>query len=141
MLAILQGASAILKLNLRDKVLMAIAEAGSLTHVDQPAAAALLWPDAKNALGQWQKQLTAIRKLGWLSDPHLTAAGLAQAESLGFTSGRKKQSETESEESQYPRELPAGSGETEEVEEKSEKALPSIPVPYRVAEAEEGEIT
>ena len=118
-LAILQGESAILKLNLRDKVLLSIAEAGSLTHMDQPAAAALLWPDAKNALGQWQKQLTALRKQGWLSDPHLTAAGMAQAEFLGFTSRRKRQSDTGTEESQYSPALPPGSGETEEVEEKT----------------------
>jgi len=137
-LAVIQGAGSVLKLNNRDKVLQAIAEAGgSLKGMDQAAAAALLWPDSPKPLGQWQKHLTDLRKRGWLSDPLLTAAGLAQAQSMGFSSARKSNAPTQAEGSQSGRTLPPGSGETEEAEEKREKRPLPLPVPYREAEVEE----
>jgi hypothetical protein len=116
-LAILQGESAVLKLNLRDKVVLAIAEAGGLHKLDQAATASMLWPDAKDAKGQWQKQLSDLRKRGWLADPYLTEAGMAHAETLGFiSSARKRVSATQTEEPRQSCGLPPGSGETEEME-------------------------
>lgn len=137
-LAILQGESAVLKLNLRDKVLLAIAEAGGLHKLDQAAEASLIWPDAKDAKGQWQKQLSNLRTRGWVADPHLTPSGMAHAETLGFVSSiRKRGSVIQSEEPQQSCGLPPGSGEAEEVEEKEENAASVLPPPYRGPEAEE----
>jgi hypothetical protein len=136
-LAILQSESAVMRLNLRDKVLLAIAEAGNLSTIDQSAAATQLWPDSRNPKGQWQKQLSDLRNRGWLADPHLTDAGIAHAETLGFTSVRKCPGRIETPGTQYPSRLPPGSGETEEAEEKRGIALPSIPPSYRGPEAEE----
>lgn len=137
-LAVIQGAASVQKLNNREKVLLAIAEAGgTLKAMDQPAAAAILWPDSEKPLGQWQKHLTELRKRGWLKDPCLTDAGQAQAETLGGPSTRKRDLAHERAEICTHRALLHGRGETEEPEEKRQKALPFLPVPYRGVEAEE----
>lgn len=81
-LAIIQGVSAVIKLNNRDKVLLAIAEAGGLSGIDQDEQAAIIWPDAKDARNQWNKCLSALRKSDFLRDPKLTDKGLAKAQTL-----------------------------------------------------------
>lgn len=83
-LAVIQGAGAVLKLTRRDSVLLAIAEAGGLKNLDQAQAAARIWPDSTSPSVQWRKMLTELRKAGWLTDPNLTDAGWAQAAVLGF---------------------------------------------------------
>ena len=130
-LAAIHGASAVLKLNLRDKVLVAIAEAGSLTKVDQNAAAKLLWPDSGKPRGQWDKHLTGLRQKGFLKDPHLTDTGWAYAETRGFRNPSiwKPHHEAEASTTQDSRGLPPGSLEMEEAEEKGGSFLPSIPTP------------
>ena len=122
-LALIQGAAATLKLNKRDHVLLAIAEAGGLLGMDQKAAALLIWPDAGNPKGQWDKMLSAIRKEGWLQDPALTDAGWAKAETLGFKPSNRNGTSA----LKYPGNpkalaLPPGRGETEETEEKPDEA-------------------
>lgn len=109
-LAGLQGGGAVLKLNLRDKVLLAIAEAGGLGDLDQAAAAAIIWTDIKNPLSQWRKHLSEIRNRGWLRDPHLTGAGMAHAESLGFHSARNRMVDHDGAKTQSPCMIPPGMG-------------------------------
>lgn len=82
-LALIQGASAVLKLTKRDEVLLAVAEAGGLAGLDPKAAAQSIWPDSGNPRGQWDKSLHALRKAGLLGDLRLTDLGLAKAETLG----------------------------------------------------------
>ena len=128
-LALIQGAAATLKLNKRDRVLLAIAEAGGLARMDQKEAAARIWPDIEKPKGQWDKALCAIRKDGWLQDLALTDPGWAKAQTLGFDpsawKGARGQKQAGSRESLA---LPAGSGETEEPEGKQRKVgdIPSF---------------
>lgn len=82
-LALIQGASAVLKLTKRDEVLLAIAEAGGLAGLDPKVAAPSIWPDSGNPRGQWDKSLHALRKAGLLGELRLTDLGLAKAETLG----------------------------------------------------------
>lgn len=82
-LALIQGASAVLKLTKRDEVLLAIAETGGLAGLDPKVAAPSIWPDSGNPRGQWDKSLHALRKAGLLGDLRLTDLGLAKAETLG----------------------------------------------------------
>ena len=89
-LAVIQGEAAVLKLNRRDSVLLAIAEAGGLAKLDQKAAATLIWPDSENPKGQWDKALSALRKSGFISDLSITEAGWAKAETLGYTPSARK---------------------------------------------------
>jgi hypothetical protein len=118
-LAILQGASAVMKLNKRDEVLRTIAEAGGLHRLDSKTAAATIWPDSTNPIGQWQKHLTALRKMEWLTDPHLTDSGWAKAETLGVSSDRKRLSAGGINKTQHPRSIPPLPGEAEEPEGKT----------------------
>jgi hypothetical protein len=124
-LAVLQGQAAVIKLNRRDKVLLAIADHGGLSGLDQKAAAALIWPDSGNPKGQWDKMLSALRKHGWIQDPSITEAGWAMAESLGHTPSNRKVARLE-----VPRGaskgqgLPPGRGEAEETEENP--SFPSV---------------
>lgn len=95
-LAVIQGASAVLKLNKRDHVLLAIAEAGgNHTHLDKAKEAASVWPDSKDPRGQWDKALTELRQKGWLRDSTLTDIGWAKAATLGLPGGRKNPEEPE----------------------------------------------
>lgn len=128
-LAVVQGAGAVLKLNKRDHVLLAIAEAGSLAKLDRVAAAAVIWPDSGNPPGQWDKMLSALRKEGSLRDLTLTDAGWAKVETLGFTpSARKVTGNPDMGGSPETLILPPGSGETEGMEWKAKitENLPSF---------------
>jgi hypothetical protein len=126
-LAVIQGAAAVLKLTKRDSVLLAIAEAGGLAKLDQKAAAALIWPDSGNPKSQWGKRLTELRHGGWLQDPSLTDSGWAKAETLGHCpSSRKTIQVKQPRGTQETLGLPPGSGETEEAEEKL-RGIPSFP--------------
>lgn len=117
-LAVLQGQAAVMKLNRRDKVLLAIAEHGGLAGLDQKAAAALIWPDSGNPKGQWDKMLSALRKQGWIQDPSITEAGWAMAETLGHTPSNRKVTKLEVPHGAPKMQaLPPGRGEAEETEE------------------------
>jgi len=78
-----------------DQVLLVIAGAGGLGGLNQKAEAHRLWPESKNAMTQWQKQLSALRKPSppLLADPSLTEAGWARAEELGSEFARARRSE------------------------------------------------
>ena len=116
-LAVIQGQAAVIKLTKRDSVLLAIAEHGGLVGLDQKAAAGVIWPDAENPKGQWDKGLSALRKEGWIQDPSITDAGWAKAESLGFVpSGRKLARVQKPAASPETQGLPPGRGEAEETE-------------------------
>lgn len=114
-LAAIQGDVAARRLNKRDRVLLTIAEAGHLGNLDQKAAADEIWPGAEKPKGQWDKQLSGLRKQRWLKGPHLTDAGWVHAESLGFR--RKNGYPTKPEEALFPQGSSNGSLETEETEE------------------------
>lgn len=117
-LAVIQGEAAVLKLTKRDHVLLAIAEAGGLVSLDQKAAAALIWPDAGNPKGQWDKTLSDLRKKTWLRDLALSDAGWAKAETLGFIPSARKMARVPNVAgSPKTQGLPPGRGETEETEE------------------------
>ncbi len=129
-LAVVQGAVAVLKLNKRDHVLLAIAEAGGLAKLDRAVAAATIWPDSGNPKSQWDKMLSALRKEGWLRDLSLTDAGWAKVETLGRDpSGRKMARKPNTAGGPETLTFPPGSGETEGTEGKEEKAgtIPSFP--------------
>jgi putative DNA primase/helicase len=129
-LAVIQGAAAVLKLTKRDHVLLAIAEAGGLTKLEQKEAAALIWPDSASPKAQWDKMLSAIRKAEWLRDLALTDAGWAKAESLGFIPSARKAARVHNlEESPKKLGLPPGRVETEGTEGKQEETpnIPSFP--------------
>ena len=129
-LAVIQGAAAVLKLTKRDCVLLAIADAGGLKGLDQKAAAALIWPDSGNPKAQWDKRLTELRHAGWLRDLHLTDEGWAKAQTLGFNpSTRKAAQGHDAPGSPETLGLPPGSLEMEEAEGKVERAseIPSFP--------------
>lgn len=88
-LAAIQGEAAVAKLHNRERVLLAIAEArGHLGKLDQREAAKLLWPDARDPYGQWRKSIGELRKAGLLGDLHLTDAGWAKVETMGFRMDR-----------------------------------------------------
>jgi hypothetical protein len=129
-LAVIQGAAAVLKLTKRDCVLLAIAEAGGLVRLDQRAAAAAIWPDSGSPKGQWDKRLTELRQAGWLQELSLTDGGWAKAETLGFTSSARKAALTPNHAGgPKTKDLPPRRGEVEEPEEKTEKEddIPSFP--------------
>jgi hypothetical protein len=129
-LAVIRGQAAVLKLTKRDSVLLTIAEAGGLKDLDQKAEAARIWPDLPNPKGQWDKQLSALRKAGWLNDPALTDAGWAKAETLGHVpSARKAARVSNLAGSAVTQALPPGRGETEETEGNlsGRENLPSFP--------------
>ena len=116
-LAVIQGQAAVLKLTKRDSVLVAIADAGGLAHLDQKAEAARMWPDSGNPKSQWDKALSELRKKGFLRDPSLTEAGWAQAETLGHVpSARKAARGSNLAGSPETQAFPPGRGETEETE-------------------------
>lgn len=78
-----------------DQVLLVIAEAGGMGGLDQKAEAQRLWPDSKDSLAQWQKQLSVLRKPSppLLADPSLTEAGWARAAELGSESAQARRLE------------------------------------------------
>ena len=116
-LALIQGAAATLKLNKRDLVLLAIAEAGGLMKMDQKAAATVIWPEAANPKGQWDKTLSALRKDGLLRDLALTDVGWAKAETVGYLpSSRKAGRAAGIDESANSLGFPPGRGEAEVME-------------------------
>jgi hypothetical protein len=125
-LAVIQGQAAVMKLTKRDSVLLAIAEAGGLGRMDQKAAAARIWPDSGNPKGQWDKMMSALRKDCLLRDPALTDAGLAKAETLGYSpSNRKAANGSILAGTPETQGLPPGRGETEETEGRIE-GIPSF---------------
>jgi hypothetical protein len=129
-LAVIQGAAAVLKLTKRDTVLLAIADVGGLKDIDQKAEAARIWPDSGNPKAQWDKRLTELRQAGWLRDLHLTDEGWAKAQALGFIpSARKAAQVHDTAGSPETLELPPGRVETEEAEGKDGRAseIPSFP--------------
>lgn len=133
-LAALRSEASLKKLILADKVLLAIAEAGGLNTLDQAAESERLWPDSENPRGQWNKHLSGLRKKGFLSDPHLTSAGLAHAETLGFCSARNNEHPVYEAETQRPSHHSAGINGTEQTEQTALGNIPSIPFPYRATE-------
>jgi len=124
-LAVIQGQAAVMRLTKRDSVLLALAEAGGLGRLDQKAAAALIWPEAGNPKGQWDKMLSALRKESFLQDHSLTDAGWAKAETLGHVpSSRKSAHVPDIARRPETLGLPPGRGETEETEENP--SFPSV---------------
>jgi hypothetical protein len=89
-LALIQGATAVQKLNRKEAVLLAIAEAGGLAKLDSKEAAATIWPDSGNPKGQWDKALSGLRKDGWIRELTITEAGWAKVEALEFPPSTRK---------------------------------------------------
>lgn len=118
-LAAIQGEAAVLRLNKRDAVLLAIAEAGHLGALDQKSAAARLWPDARDSYGQWRKALSEMRKAGLVDDLHLTELGLARAATLGFHRQLVPVEQT-------------GTGQAEQPEQNPQAACSVVPSPKGV---------
>jgi len=117
MLAILQGQAAVIKLQRRDQVLLAIAEAGNLGAVDKASEASRIWPDSASPTRQWDKMTSGLRKAGLLSDLHLTQAGWAAAKTLGFrSSARNIQPLARCSNSHTNKDVPGGTGEAEQAE-------------------------
>lgn len=126
-LALIRGTAATLKLNKRDHVLLAIAEAGGLATLDQREAAARIWPDIEKPKGQWDKALSALRGAGFLVDLALTDAGWAKAETRGFSPSVRKAARGQNPAgSPKTLGLPPGRGEAEETEGK-QAGMETIP--------------
>ncbi len=89
-IALIQGSSAVAKLNKRDEVLCAIAEAGGIHKLDIDATMKRLWPRSENPKSQWHKHVSDLRHAtpALLADVHLTEAGWTKAKDLGVSSGR-----------------------------------------------------
>lgn len=120
------GGVVVPKLQMRDKVLLAIAEAGNLKVTDQKAVAANLWPQSKNPKSQWDKHLSGLRQSGFLLELHLSDLGWKKAESIGFH--RKRSGFLKSVNPQDPTASSAGSLKVEEAEasDSSVSSFPSI---------------
>ena len=116
-MAALTGQTTMFKLRRGDEVLLAIAEAGNLGAMDKSSEASRIWPNSSNPKGQWDKQVSTLRNAGFIKGDHLTTAGRAEAERLGFQPSDRKSNSFENHKScLINKGLPPGREEVEEPE-------------------------